>query len=102
MAMTAVTIASSVWKSACAEVAGGTPLLALANHSAQIRCWPDLERSNAHARVLRHDLDGMLEIPRFEYQYSAELLLGFRERTIRRRHLAIREPQGYCRPGGLQ
>src|SRR5262245_11368152 len=94
MAMTAVTVAISGTPSACLPAAAGAPLLAFADHRVQVRRRTDLERTRAHTGVLRHELDGVLEIARFEYQDSPQLLLGLREGTVDGRYLAVAKAQG--------
>src|SRR4051794_12553109 len=43
-------------------------LLALLNHFVQIRGWTDLERSTLHSRMLGHQLNCVIQIPRFKHQ----------------------------------
>src|SRR5262245_9636711 len=63
---------------------------------------PDLKRSEADARVLRHQFDGMVHVLGFEHEESAQHFLSFGEGTISDNHLPIRPPQRLGSTGALQ
>jgi RimJ/RimL family protein N-acetyltransferase len=44
--------------------------------------WTDLERSEAHAWVLRHQCDRVVQVARFQDEDPAQVFLGFRIRPV--------------------
>src|SRR6266478_3072042 len=77
-------------------------LIAIADHPAQVRGRPDLEGPEPHARMLRHQLDRVIQVARLEHEDSAQRLLGLRIGTIRHRGLAVLPAQGLGGVGALQ
>src|SRR5579884_3337515 len=66
-----------------------SPLIALPHHLAQVSCRPDLKRTKAaaHRRMLRHQLNRVLQVPRLENQDPADLFFGLRVRAVGHHHL---------------
>ena len=56
----------------------GTPPFTLDKHPGHVDHRPDLERSAPHPRVFRHELDRVVQIPRFQNEDPADLLLRLR------------------------
>src|SRR5262245_51368333 len=56
--------------------------LAFADHFRQIGRGANLEWPDLHARVFRHELDGVIEVPGFEHKNAAQLLLGLGVRSV--------------------
>ncbi len=50
-----------------------TPMLTFTDHIGQVRSRAYFEGACLHAWVLRHQLDGMVEVPGFEHEESAQL-----------------------------
>src|SRR6185437_4191716 len=70
-------------------------LFALLYHFVQIRYWTYLEkRPILQGRMLRHELNGMIHVACLKHEQAAELLLGFRVRTVGRRDFAVFPIQG--------
>src|SRR3954451_82263 len=63
---------------------------------------PDLDRTKAGAGNTRGDRKRGIEILGFDQVVPAELLAGFRERTIGGQGFAVTHPHGRCRRGRLQ
>src|ERR1700678_2594608 len=73
------------------------PLLAGFHDSAHIPHWPNLENAAVLQRwMLRDELLSMIHVPRLQDENAAELLLGFRIRTVGSSDFAVlpREGQG--------
>src|SRR5215470_18143689 len=73
----------------CRTSAFSSPLLTFFDHSAQVCHWPDLERSELHPRVFRHQLYSVIQVARFEQQKAANLLLGLRIWSVGHQHFAF-------------
>src|SRR3569833_768774 len=86
---------------ACSFCCRTSPLARL-NHLAQIRCGAYLEGPATHAGMPRHQLDGVVSAVGLEYQYAAQLFLGFGVRTVGDGDLAVLKAQRHGALGGLQ
>src|SRR5580692_6515357 len=78
------------------------PLRAFADHFSQVGRRSNLEGPGLDARMLRYQLDGMIQISRFEHKNPAQLLFRFGVRAVCDRHLAILPTQGRCGVGALK
>src|SRR5580692_2547546 len=63
------------------------PLRAFADHFSQIGRRSNLEGAGLDARMFRYQLNGMIQISRFEHQNPAQLFFRFDVGTVRDRHL---------------
>src|SRR5712664_2429725 len=75
--------------------------LAFLNQILQVGGRPDLEGPSPHARVLGHQLYGMVQIPRLEQQDSSQLLFRFGEWTVCNDHFPALKSQRRGVPGTL-
>src|ERR1700722_11917992 len=89
------------WLSGC-FLAAGAPLFAFTNHSGHIERGTYLERAGLHTGMFRHQLDGMVQVARFEDEDAAELFLRFGVRAVGDGDLAIFPAQGCGRLRRLQ
>src|SRR4051794_38134803 len=62
----------------------------------------DLNGAGAGGGDLGRDLDGVVQVPGLDHVKTPELLLGFGERTVGGRHLAVTDPYRGGRLGRLQ
>src|SRR5918999_458752 len=79
-----------------------TPPLAFADHFGQVLSRANLEGACLHTWVLRHQLDGVIQVPGFEHEDSAQLLFRLGIRAIGEGHLAVLPPQGGGVPSALE
>src|SRR4249920_682046 len=84
------------------RLGSGAPLFAAADHFGEVPSRPDLERPGLHPRVLRHQLNGVIQVAGFENENPPELLFRFGVGTVGDRHLAILPTQGRGRLRTLQ
>ena len=70
------------------------PLLSLAAHFGPVRRRANLDGSSPDGRVLRHQLDGVVQIPGFEDEKTGQLFLRLRIRTICDGHFSVLKPHG--------
>src|SRR5687768_5566124 len=61
---------------------GTAARFALPDHFAQIGGGTDFPRTELRARMLRDQVDGVIQVARLEDHDAAELLLGFSERPV--------------------
>src|SRR5579872_1164556 len=67
-----------------------TALLACLPDFAHVARWPDLPNAAvSQGRMLRHQLDSMIHVPRLEEPDAAELFLGFRIGSVGGCHFAV-------------
>jgi len=79
----------------------GPTCLTFDDHLRKVRRRPDLERTSFHSRMLRDQLNGMLEISRLENENSPDLFFRLGVWAIRDRRFAVLPSQGDCRTGAL-
>src|SRR3954471_15249430 len=63
---------------------------------------PDFDRADLRGRDARGDLDRLVQIAHLDHVETRETLLGFRERPVRDRHLAVAHPHRRGARNGLQ
>src|SRR5258706_7366556 len=80
----------------------GPPPLAVADHLGQVVGRTNLPRPLLHARMLGHQLDGMVQVPRLQNEYPAELLFRLGIRAVGDRDFPVVEPQGGGAPRALE
>src|SRR5579871_6705689 len=78
------------------------PPLTLLDHPAQVHHRPYLKRPVLHAGMFRHQLNRVIQIPRFEEKDSTDLLFRLRIRPVGNGHLAILPPQSGRVPMAIQ
>src|SRR6202167_221183 len=78
--------------------------LALPHYFVNIRRWTYLDGSTLqlHSRTLGNELNGVIQISRFQHLNSTQLLLRFGVRTVCHCNLSVLPTHGHRRVGGLQ
>src|SRR5208337_254548 len=78
--------------------------LALSHDFVYIRRWTYLDCSTLqlHSRTLGNELNGMIQISRFQHLNSTQLLLRFCVRTVCHCNLSVLPTHGHRRVGGLK
>src|SRR6202050_1022561 len=78
--------------------------LALPHYFVNIRRWTYLDGSTLqlHSRTLGNELNGVIQIARFQHLNSTQLLLRFRVRTVCHCNLSVLPTHGHRRVGGLK
>ena len=79
-----------------------TTPLTFADHFGQVLGRADLEGACLHTWVLRHQLDGVVQVPGFEHEDSAQLLFRLGIRAIGDGHLVVLPSQGGRVPSALE
>jgi hypothetical protein len=74
------------------------PPLSFAVHFSLVRRRADFDGASPNGRMLRHQLDGVVQVPGFEDEEAGQLLFGLRVGTISDRDFSALKPQ---RSGGL-
>src|SRR6202050_2660518 len=78
--------------------------LALPHYFVNIRRWTYLDGSTLqlHSRTLGHEVNGVIQISRFQHLNSTQLLLRFRVRTVYHCNLSVLPNHGHRGVGGLK